>query len=444
MIDINLLRDTPDLFRASQRARQADESLVDQILEADAARRQAISDFETLRADQKTASKDIGRLAGAAKKDPSKQEEFEAAKATAAQLASKVKSAENRADEAAAKRDDLLARMDNLIIDGVPTGGEEDFVTLKTVGEPRDFAAEGFEPRDHLELGEMLDGIDMARGAKVSGARFYFLKGHVARLEQALLFMALDQATAAGFTMLTTPTLVRPETMAGTGFNVKHDDEIYRLERDDLYLVGTSEVAIAGYHADEILDFSEGPKKYLGWSTCYRREAGSAGKDTRGIIRVHQFNKAEMFICCPIEQAEQMHEQMLAWEEQMLAKCELAYRVIDTAAGDLGSSAARKFDCEAWIPTQGAYRELTSTSNCTTYQARRLNIRERLPESADAEGRKRKAGTRAIATLNGTLGTTRWLVAILETHQQADGSVRIPEALRPYMGGLDVLEPVRA
>lgn len=433
MIDINLLRENPDLFRASQRARQSDVDLVDQILEADATRRQSISDFESLRAEQKAFGKKVSKAQG---------EEKEALLAEVKELAQKVKAAENSSNDAQARQDELLSRMENLIIDGVPTGGEDEFVTLKTVGEPRDFAAEGFEPRDHLEIGELLDGIDMARGAKVSGARFYFLKGVVARLEQALLWMALDQATKAGFTMLTTPTLVRPETMAGTGFNVKHDDEIYRLERDDLYLVGTSEVAIAGYHADEIIDFADGPKKYLGWSTCYRREAGSAGKDTRGIIRVHQFNKAEMFVYCPVEEAEGMHEKMLAWEEEMLAKCGLSYRVIDTAAGDLGSSAARKFDCEAWVPTQGTFRELTSTSNCTTFQARRLNIRERKPDVVDASGKTKKGGTRTVATLNGTLATTRWLAAILETHQRPDGSVRVPEALRPYMGGLEVLPVV--
>lgn len=433
MIDINLLRENPDLFRASQRARRSDVELVDQILEADAHRRQSVSDFESLRAEQKSFGKKVSQAQG---------EEKQNLLAEVKDLSQRVKAAEAAANEAQATQDDLLSRMENLIIDGVPTGGEDDFVTLKTVGEPRDFSAEGFEPRDHLEIGELVDGIDMARGAKVSGARFYFLKGAVARLEQALLWMALDQATKAGFTMLTSPTLVRPETMAGTGFNVKHDDEIYRLERDDLYLVGTSEVAIAGYHADEIIDFEKGPKKYLGWSSCYRREAGSAGKDTRGIIRVHQFNKAEMFVYCPVEEAEGMHEKMLAWEEEMLAKCELAYRVIDTAAGDLGSSAARKFDCEAWIPTQGTYRELTSTSNCTTYQARRLNIRERKPDFVDGQGKTKKGGTRTVATLNGTLATTRWLVAILETHQQRDGSVRIPEALRPYMGGMEVLDVV--
>ena len=433
MIDINHLRENPDLFRASQRARQSDVGLVDRILDADASRRQSISDFESLRAEQKAFGKRVAQAQG---------EEKQALLAEVKDLSNRVKAASEASDAAQATQDEQLAALENLVIDGVPTGGEDDYVVLKTVGEPRDFAADGFEPRDHLEIGELLDGIDMARGAKVSGARFYFLKGAVARLEQALLWMALDHATANGFTMLTTPTLVRPETMAGTGFNVKHDDEIYRLERDELYLVGTSEVAIAGYHADEILDFADGPRKYLGWSTCYRREAGSAGKDTRGIIRVHQFNKAEMFVYCPVEQAEEMHERMLAWEEEMLAKCELSYRVIDTAAGDLGSSAARKFDCEAWVPTQDAYRELTSTSNCTTYQARRLNIRERRPDTVDAQGKAKKGGTRAVATLNGTLGTTRWLVAILETHQQPDGSVRIPEALRPYMGGLEVLPVV--
>ncbi|MFW0108125.1 serine--tRNA ligase [Rothia sp. P7181] len=434
MIDINLLRENPDLFRESQRKRGADESLVDQILEADATRRSSITEFENLRAEQKTFGKKVAQAQG---------EQKQALLAEVKELSERVAQAKTASEKAQAQQEELLTRMENLVIDGVPVGGEDDYVVLKTVGEPRNFEAEGFSPRDHLEIGELVDGIDMVRGAKVSGSRFYFLKGHVARLEQALLFMALDQAVSDGFTMMTTPTLVRPETMNGTGFNVKHDDEIYRLERDDLYLVGTSEVALAGYHADEIIDFSQGAKKYLGWSSCYRREAGSAGKDTRGIIRVHQFNKAEMFVYCPVEEAEDMHAQLLKWEEQMLQKCELSYRVIDTAAGDLGSSAARKFDCEAWVPTQGTYRELTSTSNCTTFQARRLNIRERLADTVDSSGKTKKGGTRAVATLNGTLATTRWLVAILETHQQQDGSVRIPEALRPYMGGLEVIPVVQ-
>lgn len=430
VIDINLLRENPEIFRESQRARGADVSLVDQILEADSNRRSSISEFENLRAEQKAFGKKVAAAQG---------EEKQALLAEVKELSQRVSAAKAATDDAQAKLNDLLMTIENLIMEGIPSGGEDDFKVLKTVGEPRDFSAEGFEPRDHLEIGELVDGIDMARGAKVSGSRFYFLKGYVARMEQALLTMALDQAVANGFIMMTTPTLVRPETMNGTGFNVKHDDEIYRLERDDLYLVGTSEVALAGYHADEILDFSDGPIKYLGWSSCYRREAGSAGKDTRGIIRVHQFNKAEMFIYAPQEQAEDLHNQLLGWEEEMLQKCELSYRVIDTAAGDLGSSAARKFDCEAWVPTQETYRELTSTSNCTTFQARRLNVRERTADTVDANGKTKKGATRSVATLNGTLATTRWLVAILETHQNEDGSVNVPEALQPYMGGLKVI-----
>jgi len=433
VIDINLLRENPEIFRASQRARGKDEAHVDRILEADAARRASIGTYENLRAEQNAFGKQVANAP---------KEEKPGLVAQAKELAAHVANAKAASEAKAAEYEELLSSIENLIIDGVPTGGEDDFVVLKEVGTPRDFAAEGFEPRDHLEIGELIGGIDMARGAKVSGSRFYFLKGQVARLEQALMWMALDLATANGFTMMTTPTLVRPEIMNGTGFNVKHDDEIYRLERDDLYLVGTSEVALAGYHMDEILDLSDGPKKYLGWSSCYRREAGAAGKDTRGIIRVHQFNKAEMFVYCQVEQAEEIHEQMRALEEEMLQKCGLAYRVIDTAAGDLGTSAARKFDCEAWVPTQGTYRELTSTSNCTTYQARRLNIRERTADTVDDAGNVRKGRTRAVATLNGTLATTRWVVAILETHQQPDGSVRIPEALRPYMGGAEVIPVV--
>jgi len=314
-----------------------------------------------------------------------------------------------------------------------PAGGEDDYVVLREVGEPRDFESEGFTPRDHVELGDLLKAIDIDRGAKVSGARFYFLTGVGARLELALLMCAVDQAVAAGFTPMITPTLVKPEIMRGTGFLGAHSDEIYYLPADDQYLVGTSEVALAGYHEGEIVDLSAGPRRYAGWSACYRREAGSYGKDTRGIIRVHQFHKVEMFSYCRVEDAAEEHLRLLAWEEEMLAKVELPYRVIDVAAGDLGSSAARKFDCEAWVPTQGRYREVTSTSNCTTYQARRLDIRERNPHAAES-------GNRHVATLNGTLATTRWLVAILENHQRPDGSVRVPDALVPFVG-TELLEP---
>ena len=426
-----MLRENPEKFRASQAARGADESVVDRVLEADSARRSAITEYETLRAEQKSFGKKVAQAQG---------EQKQQLLAEVKDLADRVKDADSRADAAQATIDELLKALPNLIIDGIPAGGEDDFAVLKHVGEPRDFAAEGFEPRDHLEIGELVDGLDMARGAKVGGSRFYFLKRDIARLETALLRMGQDLAMDNDFIALTTPTLVRPEIMAGTGFDVEHDDEIYRLEKDDLYLVGTSEVAIAGYHADEIIDLSDGPLRYAGWSTCYRREAGSAGKDTRGIIRVHQFNKLEMFVYCTQDQAEAEHARLLEWEEQMLQACGLSYRVIDTAAGDLGTSAARKFDCEAWIPTQGRYRELSSTSNCTTYQARHLNIRERLADTTTADGKAKKGGTQMVATLNGTLATTRWLVAILETHQQADGSVVIPEPLRPYMRGQEVIQ----
>ncbi|WP_430297303.1 serine--tRNA ligase [Sinomonas sp. B1-1] len=425
MIDVKDLTENPEKYRASQRARGADEGLVDSISAADARRRASLTEYETLRAQQNAFGKKVAAAKG---------EEKQALLAEVKDLAQKVKAAQASADEAQAEMDELMRIVPNLIIDGIPAGGEDDYAVVKTVGEPRDFAAEGFEPRDHLEIGELLGAIDMERGAKVSGSRFYFLKGVGARLEIALLSMAMDQAVKAGFTPMITPTLVRPETMQGTGFDVKHDAEIYRLAEDDLYLVGTSEVALAGYHSDEILDLSAGPTRYAGWSSCYRREAGSHGKDTRGIIRVHQFNKVEMFSYCSPEDAEAEHARLLAWEEEMLAKVELPYRVIDTAAGDLGMSAARKFDCEAWVPTQGRYRELTSTSNCTGFQARRLNIRERIVDSDGAS-----KGTRAVATLNGTLATTRWIVAILEHHQNPDGSVNVPVALRPYLGGLEVL-----
>ena len=330
--------------------------------------------------------------------------------------------------------DAALAKIENVVIEGVPAGGEDNFVTLRTHGEIPEF---DFEPRDHLELGELLDAIDMERGTKVSGSRFYFLKGIGARLEFAIMMLALDRALQAGFIPLIPPTLVRPEVMRGTGFLGQHSDEVYHLEEDDLYLVGTSEVPLAGYHMDEILDLSKGAKRYAGWSTCYRREAGSYGKDTRGIIRVHQFNKLEMFVYTTPEDAEAEHLRLVEMQEQMLQDLGLSYRVIDVAAGDLGSSAARKYDVEAWVPTQGAYRELTSTSNCTTYQARRLDIRHRPPVEGGAS-----AKTQHVATLNGTLATTRWIVALLETHQRADGSVVVPEVLRPYLGGLEVMEPV--
>jgi seryl-tRNA synthetase len=415
-----LLRENPELIKQSQELRGESSGFVDDALAADAARRTAISEFESLRAEQNAFGKQVAKAP---------KEEKAALVAQAQELAAKVKEANQRAGEAESAFTTAMQRIGNVVIDGVPAGGEDDFIVLREVGEIPAFE---FEPRDHLELGELLDAIDMSRGAKVSGARFHFLKGVGARLELALMNMGLDRAIANGFTPLITPTLVRPEIMQGTGFLGAHAEEVYHLPADDLYLVGTSEVPLAGYHMDEILDLGKGAKRYAGWSTSYRREAGSYGKDTRGIIRVHQFNKLEMFVYTTPEQAEEEHLRLVAMQEGMLQDLGLSYRVIDVAAGDLGSSAARKYDVEAWVPTQNAYRELTSTSNCTTYQARRLDIRYR-PEG----GR-----TQPVATLNGTLATTRWIVALLETHQREDGSVTVPEVLRPFLGGLEVMEPI--
>jgi seryl-tRNA synthetase len=417
VIDLKLLREDPDRVRRSQVARGEDPALVDALLAADSARRTAIAAGDTLRAEQKAASRSVGAAS---------PEERPTLLARAKDLAEQVKAAEVAQSEAEVAFTGAHMGIANVVIDGVPSGGEDDFAVLDVVGEPPAIA----NPRDHLELGEALGLIDMGRGAKVSGSRFYFLTGRGALLQLGLLQLAVRLAVENGFTPMITPSLVRPEVMSGTGFLGSHADEIYRLEADDLYLVGTSEVPLAGYHSDEILDLSGGPLRYAGWSSCFRREAGSYGKDTRGIIRVHQFDKVEGFVYCRPEDAEAEHGRLLGWQREMLARIEVPYRVIDVAAGDLGSSAARKFDCEAWVPSQGTYRELTSTSNCTTFQARRLSTRYR-----DENGKPQTA-----ATLNGTLATTRWLVAILENHQQADGSVRVPQALVPYVG-VDVLEP---
>ena len=423
MLDIQFIREHADIVKESQRKRGESVELVDETLRADQERRDSLKAFEDARAQQKAMGKKVASAPN---------EEKAALIAQTKELAAQVAQFKDATDKATATYTDLMWKFSNVVEDDAPAGGEDDYVVVQEIGTPRDFSAEGFEPKNHLDLGVGVAGIDMTRGAKVSGSRFYFLRGAIARMELAMLTMAVDQAENNGFIMTTTPTLVRPEIMAGTGFLNAHADEIYRLrEPDDSYLVGTSEVALAGMHADEIIDLSNGSLRYAGWSSCYRREAGSAGKDTMGIIRVHQFNKVEMFTYVKQEDSQAEHKRLLAMEQEMLGKVEVPYRIIDTAAGDLGSSAARKFDCEAWVPTQGRYRELTSTSNCTEYQARRLNIRERVDEG----------GTRPVATLNGTLATTRWLVAILENHQNADGSINVPTAMRPYMGGKEVIEP---
>ncbi|MEU1944861.1 serine--tRNA ligase [Streptomyces sp. NPDC059474] len=423
MIDLRLLREDPDRVRASQRARGEDVGIVDALLTADERRRSSSVRFDELRAEQKALGKLIPKAAGDEKAELLKK---------AGELSAAVKAADAEQDAAAEETQQLLLQLGNLVHPEVPVGGEDDFTVLETIGTPRDFDAEGFAPKDHLELGELLGAIDTERGAKVSGSRFYYLTGIGALLEFALVNAAMAQATAAGFTPVLTPALVKPKAMEGTGFLGQAAEDVYHLDKDDLYLVGTSEVPLAAYHMDEILEADQLPRRYAGFSSCFRREAGSYGKDTRGIFRVHQFDKVEMYVYTTPEDAEAEHQRLLDWEKQWLTSLELPFRVIDLASGDLGSSATRKFDCEAWIPTQGKYRELTSTSNTTEFQSRRLSIRMR-------EGKK----VRPLATLNGTLcAVTRTIVAILENHQQSDGSVRVPEALRPFLGGREVLEPV--
>ncbi len=422
MIDPKLLRTDPDLLRRAQAARGESVELVDELISADEARRAAISSFETQRAEQKELGKQVARAQG---------EEKAAVLARTKELAAAVKDAEAAANEAGTRFDALLKQLPNPVFENVPRGGEDDFVVIETVGAPRDFAAEGITVRDHLELGEMLGAIDMERGAKVSGSRFYFLTGVGAQLELALINLAMSKAMSWGFTPMLPPALVKPSAMEGTGFLGQAAQDVYHLPADDLYLVGTSEVALAAYHSEEILDAASLPRHYVGYSPCYRREAGSYGKDTRGIFRVHWFDKVEMFVYCDPAQAEAEHEKLLGFEKEFISALEIPFQVLEVAAGDLGLSAARKYDCYGWLPTQNKYREITSTSNCTEFQARRLNIRMR-----DGEG------VRSAATLNGTLcAMTRMIIMLLENHQQADGSIYIPAALRPYLGGLEYLRP---
>ncbi|MER5463415.1 MULTISPECIES: serine--tRNA ligase [unclassified Streptomyces] len=423
MIDLRLLREDPDRVRASQRARGEDVALVDALLAADERRRSSGLRFDELRSEQKSLGKLIPKA--------SPEERAELLK-KAEQLKADVKAADAAQNEADEETKQLLLRLGNIVQEDVPVGGEEDFVVLETHGTIRDFGAEGFAPKDHLELGEALGAIDVERGAKVSGSRFYYLTGVGALLELALVNAAIAQATEAGFIPMLTPALVRPRAMEGTGFLGQASENVYHLEKDDYYLVGTSEVPLAAYHMDEIIEADKLPLRYAGFSPCFRREAGTYGKDTRGIFRVHQFDKVEMFSYVAPEEAEAEHKRLLDWEKQWLTGLELPFQVIDVATGDLGASASRKYDCEAWIPTQGKYRELTSASNCDSFQARRLSVRMR-------DGKK----VQPLATLNGTLcAVPRTIVAILENHQLADGSVRVPEVLRPYLGGREILEPI--
>jgi seryl-tRNA synthetase len=415
MIDIKFLRENPEAVRASQKGRGENVELVDQILAIDEIKRAAINEFELLRQEQNVLSKSVGAAKG---------DEKTALLANAKELADKVKAADSKRSEIEDQAKQLVMQLSNLLDSDAPIGGEEDFVTIEHIGTPRDFAKDGFEPKDHVELGKLLGAIDTERGAKVAGSRSYYLTGAGAMLEFALVNYAISSALKNGFTPVIPPVLVNPSAMEGTGFLGQAAENVYRIEKDDVYLVGTSEVPLAAMHMDEILPADKLPMRYAGYSSCFRREAGTYGKDTRGIIRVHQFDKVEMFSFCKPEEAKEEHKRLLQWEKDFLNAMEIPYRVIDVASGDLGSSATRKFDIEAWIPTQGAYREVTSTSNCTEYQARRLNIRYK-----DADG------TKAIATLNGTLvAIPRMIVAILENHQNADGTVNVPAALQPFLG----------
>jgi seryl-tRNA synthetase len=415
MIDLAALRQDPDAVKKSQAARGESVELVDQVITADAARRTALGEFESLRANQKAIGTQVAKAQG---------DEKQALLAQTKTLSDQVKAAENQLREMDASLDALVLGLSNVVDPAAPVGGEDDFVVIKEVGTKRDFAAEGIAVRDHVEIGELLGAIDIERGAKVSGSRFYYLTGPGAMLELALVQLAMNTAQKNGFIPMIPPALVKPAAMEGTGFLGQAAENVYRLEADDMYLVGTAEVPLAAYHMDEILE-GELPRRYAAFSPCFRREAGSHGKDTRGIFRVHWFDKVEMFSFCPVDEAVAEHERLLGFEEEFLQALEIPYRVIDVATGDLGSSAARKFDCEAWVPSQERYREVTSTSNCTTFQSRRLKIRSR---GAD--------GVEPIATLNGTLcAITRTIVAVFENHQEADGSVRIPKALQPYLGG---------
>jgi seryl-tRNA synthetase len=415
MIDIKFLRENPDVVRTSQKGRGENVELIDQILKVDEVKRAAINEFELLRQEQNVLSKSVGAAKG---------DEKAALLANAKDLADKVKAADAKRAEIEEEAKQLVMQLSNLLDPEAPIGGEEDFVTIEHIGTPRDFSKDGFEPKDHVELGKLLGAIDTERGAKVAGSRSYYLTGVGAMLEFALVNYAISSALKNGFTPVIPPVLVNPSAMEGTGFLGQAAENVYRIEKDDVYLVGTSEVPLAAMHMDEILPADKLPMRYAGYSSCFRREAGTYGKDTRGIIRVHQFDKVEMFSFCKPEDAKEEHKRLLQWEKDFLNAMEIPYRVIDVASGDLGSSATRKFDIEAWIPTQGAYREVTSTSNCTEFQARRLNIRYK-----DADG------TKAIATLNGTLvAIPRMIVAILENHQNADGTVNVPQALQPFLG----------
>ncbi len=409
MIDLRLLRESPDLIRDSLQRRGSKVDL-DSLIALEEAVRAARQQAESLRAEQKEAGREIASLEGAAK---------ESAIAAVADLAGKVKEESARVDDLAADLDQRLLEVPNLVAADAADGfTDADNLEIKRVGEPAGKGA------DHATLGEALGIIDTVRGAKVSGSRFGYVKGQGALLEFSLVRWAMDHLVEAGFTPMVPPVLVRGHALEGTGFFPEAREQVYEIPKDELFLVGTSEVPMAAYHGDEILDAEELPIRYAGFSTCFRREAGTYGKDTAGIFRVHQFDKVEMFVFSDPEESASEHERLLEVEEQLVRELEIPYRVVNVAAGDLGASAVKKFDIEAWFPGEQNYREITSCSNTTDYQARRLKIRVR-----------REDGNHVLHTLNGTAcAVGRTILAILENHQQPDGSVTVPEALRRYTG----------
>jgi seryl-tRNA synthetase len=410
VLDLRSIRDDPGPARAALARRGAAEAL-DQLLELDARRRELLPEVEGRRAQQNQASDEIAQRKRAGD-DPS--DVIERMKSVSAEL----KRLSSELEEVESKRDELAATLPNLPHPDAPDGGEDDAVTLREVGDRPSF---DFEVRDHLELGLDHGWIDMETAAETSGSRFAFLLGDLVLVQLALVRFAVEVVTGEGFEPVVPPVLVREGALYGTGFFPGEREMIYEVPHDELFLVGTSEVPLATLHADDILDAARLPRRYAGISTCFRRESGAAGRDTRGIFRVHQFDKVEMFSFVEPSESAAEHERILAIEERILQSLEIPYRVVDIAVGDLGAPAARKFDCEAWIPSQERYRELTSCSNTTDYQARRLGARYR-PEP--------EAAPEPVHTLNGTaVAIARTLIALLENGQRADGSVRLPPAL---------------
>jgi seryl-tRNA synthetase len=413
MLDVKMVRSNPDVVREALARRGASAASLDEFLACEERRRKLLTEVESMRAERKRASDAIATV---------KKSGGDAAQAIAAMraLGETIKERQAELSDVEERLRTMLLEIPNLVLDDVPAGGEDDSVVLRHVGEPPAF---DFEPKDHLDLGLALDVIDMERAAKVSGSRFAYLKGDLVLLQFALVRYGLDVIGAKGFVPVIPPVLVREEAMFGTGFFPNDEQQIYRTT-DGECLVGTSEVPLAAMHMQEFLEAEKLPLRYAGYSTCFRREAGAAGRDTRGILRVHQFDKLEMFSFCLPEQSPSEHELILSVEEEVLQSLGIPYRVVNIAAGDLGAPAAKKYDCEAWMPGQQLYREVTSCSNCTDYQARRLDCRYRTDK-----------GPRFVHTLNGTtIALGRTIIAIMENYQRADGSIAVPPVLVPFMG----------